>query len=123
MKRMSREHCAIRRKNPDSAASKAVQSRQTGQFIETSQEAGSAPTQLHYTQGYFPARPPAETGKPQAAKPSRLLYRLVLAALLCVFLFASYQVIRYFVKSHQAKQEEQMVQALIAANDPSMHTR
>ncbi len=67
-------------------------------------------------------RPESNNGQQRKRKPvvrQRVLYGVVLFALVGVFVFASYQVIAYLVQTHQAKQEEQMIQGMIAESQTS----
>ena len=62
-------------------------------------------------QGYHPA---------PAAKPKqrgKTLFIILLIVLSAVFVYASVQLILYFVQSHQAKQEEQMIKTLIVQSE------
>ncbi len=119
MKRMSRQYHADGRNPQKSTVSDTAQGKRDARADDNKAKPGSVPTEARYRQGYFPVTPPAPTQSAAPARPRRYLYRITLGVLACVFLFASFQVIQYFVKSHQAKQEERMVQAMIAANEPS----
>jgi sortase B len=71
----------------------------------------------YQTGGY---RPPNAPGRKPVRKfsPHRKAATIaVMVTLFAVFVFASYQVIAYLIQSHQAKQEEQMIQALIAQSE------
>ncbi|MBN1777460.1 MAG: sortase [Clostridiales bacterium] len=65
----------------------------------------------HQVQGYRPE----EEKRPKKRKSA--IYIIVLAVLSAVFVYASAQLVIYLAHSHQAKQEEQMIQQMIAENE------
>ena len=70
----------------------------------------------HHQQGFQPQK------QMRHVKRRRLIFWILSLFLACVFLFSAWQVVQYFVQSHKAKQEEQMIQELIAQSETLTET-
>lgn len=82
---------------------------------KTSQPVQKRSSGSNQVQGFRPENNPEQQVKPSShSVRGRVLYVVVLIALLGVFLYASYQVAAYLVQTRQAKQEEEMIHTMIA---------
>ena len=75
---------------------------------------------LSRSQGFHPNDVSMDDPVRKACLRRRLWYSAAIIALLAVFIFSAYQLIHYLILSGQAKQEEQMVKAIIADSETAV---
>ena len=76
----------------------------------------------HQPQGFRPEPAPKQHQSKRTSARRKALYILILAVLLCLFVYAAYQVIEYLFQTRLAIQEEQKIQTMIAQSETSAPT-